>query len=156
MPATRGIPLQGSRSTHDMTDADKHASDIEDAALTRHLPAPSAAGTYARDNGTNWVAQLGILLADLLNYARGYIIRGGAANWEAYDASGDRQVLIGDGTNIESRLLVDADIPRTAAQIGEVFFSVDGATLTAELPVTGAAGWLVEEENGVLLVVDTP
>ena len=107
----RGTPMQGDRSAWDvLTYATRHASDILAAALLRHLPAPSAAGTYARDNGTNWVAQLGILLADLLGYARGYIIRGGAADWEAYDASGNRFALIGNGVDIESRLLIEADI----------------------------------------------
>jgi len=41
-----------------------------------------------------------------------------------------------------------------ATQIGQVFFSIDGATLAAQVPLTGEAGWLVEEVNGVLLVVD--
>ena len=35
-------------------------------------------------------------------YARGYIIRGGASDWEAYDANGDGYILVGDGTDIAS------------------------------------------------------
>jgi len=42
----------------------------------------------------------------------------------------------------------------SAAQIGQVLFSVDGVTFDDELPLTDLAGWLVEEVNGILLVVD--
>jgi len=42
MAGTRGTPVLGSRSAHDVTDPDLHASDIEDAAFTVHLD-PSAA-----------------------------------------------------------------------------------------------------------------
>jgi len=38
----------------------------------------------------------------LSDYAQGYIIRGGAADWEAYDAGTNGAVLIGDGTDIIS------------------------------------------------------
>nr|NIV32482.1 hypothetical protein [Anaerolineae bacterium] len=38
----------------------------------------------------------------LADYARGSIIRGGAADWEAYDASTDGAALYGDGTDILS------------------------------------------------------
>jgi len=41
-------------------------------------------------------------LALLSDYAQGYIIRGGAADWEAYDANDDAQILVGDGTDINS------------------------------------------------------
>ena len=44
MPATRGDPLQGSRSAHDVTDPDLHASDIEDAAFTVHMDPAAAEG----------------------------------------------------------------------------------------------------------------
>jgi len=43
-------------------------------------------------------------LATLADYTRGYIIRGGAADWEAYDANGDGYALVGDGTDILSDL----------------------------------------------------
>jgi hypothetical protein len=33
---------------------------------------------------------------------------------------------------------------------------VDGVTFDAELPCTDIAGWLVEEVNGILIVVDAP
>jgi hypothetical protein len=41
-------------------------------------------------------------LADLADYTQGYIIRGGAGDWEAHDASGDGFILVGDGTDIIS------------------------------------------------------
>jgi hypothetical protein len=50
-------------------------------------------------------------LAKLAGYVRGYVIRGGAADWDAYDASGDKQVLIGDGTDLVSRVLANGDLP---------------------------------------------
>lgn len=48
----------------------------------------------------------------------------------------------------------DTGVGPGATQIGQVLFSIDGATMTAELPLTDIAGWLVEEINGILLVVD--
>lgn len=42
-----------------------------------------------------------------------------------------------------------------ASQIGQVLFSTDGVDFEAELPLTDEAGWLVEEVNGILLVVNT-
>lgn len=36
------------------TDATRHASDINAAALLRHLPAPGTNGNLVRDDGTNW------------------------------------------------------------------------------------------------------
>lgn len=41
-------------------------------------------------------------LTSLTNYARGSIIRGGAADWEAYDAKTAGSVLIGDGVDLVS------------------------------------------------------
>jgi len=38
-----------------------------------------------------------------------------------------------------------------ATQVGQVLFSVDGSTFTAELPVTADGGWLVSDQ-GVLIV----
>ena len=111
MPATRGTPLQGDISAHDMTDATKHASDIEDATLTRHLPAPAADGNYVRDDSTNWQVQSGLPLEDINEYTRGDIIRGGAADWEDYGASTNKAVLIGDGNDLVSRILATADFP---------------------------------------------
>ena len=161
MAATRGIPLGGDRGAFDTVDHPaKHALDIKNNALLRHLPAIAAAGNYARDNGTNWVVQSGIPLTDLNSYAQGSIIRGGAADWEAYAAKTLGAVLIGDGTNVLSRVLEEDDLPdRSATQIGQVWFSVDGATMSAQLPVTdpdGGAAWIIEENSGVLVVVDGP
>jgi len=43
-----------------------------------------------------------VTLAEFADYARGSIIRGGAADWEAYAAETDGAILIGDGTDIVS------------------------------------------------------
>ena len=50
MPDTRGVPLLGTRSAHDMDYADKHASDIEDGVFTYHLPQGDATGQIVRYN----------------------------------------------------------------------------------------------------------
>jgi len=42
------------------------------------------------------------LVADLAGYVRGSIIRAGATAWEVYDAKASGQILIGDGTDINS------------------------------------------------------
>jgi hypothetical protein len=43
-----------------------------------------------------------IELSQLGSYARGHIIRGGATDWEAHDASGDGYPIVGDGTDVAS------------------------------------------------------
>jgi len=96
----RGIPLDGDRGAFDTVNyAERHAKDIEDDTLKRHLPAPSADGTYARDDGTNWAAQLGLLLADLTDWVRGSLIVGGVAVWEALGIGAADTVLKSDGTD---------------------------------------------------------
>ena len=44
MAGTRGTPVLGSRSAHDVTDPDLHASDIENAAFTVHMDPDAAEG----------------------------------------------------------------------------------------------------------------
>ena len=44
-----------------------------------------------------------VALADLADYARGIIIRGGAADYEAYAAETNHFILVGDGTDIVSK-----------------------------------------------------
>ena len=61
-----------------------------------------------------------VYLTDLSGYARGHVIVGGTTDWQSYDASGARQVLIGDGTDIVSRVLEEADIPSEIARDTEV------------------------------------
>ncbi|RKY68959.1 MAG: hypothetical protein DRQ02_02680 [Candidatus Latescibacterota bacterium] len=39
-------------------------------------------------------------------------------------------------------------------QVGEVLHSIDGQSSSSQIPLTDLAGWLVEEVNGVMLVVD--
>jgi len=96
----RGIPLDGDRGAFDTVNyAERHAKDIEDDTLKRHLPEPSADGTYARDDGNNWAAQLGLLLADLTDWVRGSLIVGGAAVWEALGIGAADTVLKSNGTD---------------------------------------------------------
>ena len=128
---------QGDRGAYSVED--HHAADIETAALKRHLPAPASPGNYARDDGAKWVAQGGLPLVDLNSFARGYFIRGGVGNWEAYDASGDGFVLIGDGTDVESRVLVAADISDLSE--GALLFSqVADVTVTNTTDETSILG----------------
>jgi len=99
---------EGDRGAYSVEDY--HASDIEAGEMTRHLPAPGTAGHVARDDGAKWVSavldfdDLGgdCDLGDLAGYARGSIIRGGAADWEAYDAKAAGAALVGDGTDVRS------------------------------------------------------
>jgi len=49
--------------------------------------------------------------ANLPTYARGSIVRGGAANYETYAAKTARQFLVGDGTDVISRAIETADLP---------------------------------------------
>ncbi len=51
-----------------------------------------------------------IPLSSLDDYARGSVIVGGAAEWEAFAAKTDGAFLVGDGTDVESRVLAAADI----------------------------------------------
>lgn len=53
-----GTPLHGDRGAWNVVDFDtEHAKDIDDGALTRHLPAPGTAGHVAVDDGTHWQSQ---------------------------------------------------------------------------------------------------
>jgi len=48
---------------------------------------------------------------------------------------------------------VEADaLSNSGGQIGEVLFCVDGERFTAELPLTGIAGWLVNADGTLLIV----
>ncbi len=112
MAASEGIPLHGDRGAWDSINyGPEHAKGIDDGALRRHLPLPGAAGGYARSDGTDWQRVGALPLADLADYARGVVIRGGATDYEAYSAKTNHFVLIGDGTDIVSRALIAADLP---------------------------------------------
>lgn len=41
----------------------------------------------------------------------------------------------------------------SASQIGQVLFSVNGSTFTAQTPLICEAGWMVEEKSGTLMVI---
>lgn len=113
--------LQGDRSAYSVEDY--HANDIEDGALIRHLPATLTTGNIVVADGTNWqsvtmsggatlaadgtitIAGEGggvVALTQLSSYTRGYIIRGGASDWEALDANDSGFILVGNGTDIIS------------------------------------------------------
>jgi len=50
-----------------------------------------------------------INIEDLSGYTQGYIIRGGVVDWEAYAANDDGEILIGDGSDINS-VAVSGDV----------------------------------------------
>jgi hypothetical protein len=58
------------------------------------------------------------LIADIAGYIRGSIFRGGAADWEVYDAKTSGYILVGDGTDINSVVVG-----------GEVTLAADGTTI---------------------------
>lgn len=66
------------------------------------------------------------LIANLAGYVRGSIIRSGVSTWEVYDAKTTGQILVGDGTDINS-------VPIS----GDAALAVDG-TLT----VNNVLSWL--------------
>lgn len=101
--SSEGTPLHGDRGAWNTMSFDtEHAKDIADSTLRRHLPLPGAAGGVAQSDGTDWQRVSSLPLADIAGYARGYIIRGGSADWEAYDANNSGFILVGDGTDIAS------------------------------------------------------
>lgn len=134
MTATRGTPQEGDRSAFDTVNhADKHAVDIKNNAMLRHLPAPSAAGTYARDDGVNWTRQLGIMLSDLLGYARGAIIRGGSVAWEALSLGAANTVLKSDGTDASWDNVAHSELTGVAADDHHAEFTSEDIDTLAEL-----------------------
>ena len=71
MVATRGTPLQGDRSAHDMTDATKHASDIEDATPLYHWTEAQILALASAVSDLNGLADVSIegpVEGDLLVY----------------------------------------------------------------------------------------
>lgn len=88
-------------------------------------------------------------LADLADYARGSIIRGGAADWEAYDAKTAGSVLIGDGTDLVSTvnptLTGTLTLPNAGLHLLDTNASHDliiapGSDLTADRTLTLTTG----------------
>ncbi len=103
---SEGIPLHGDRGVWDVLNyEDEHSRDINDATLRRHTPLPGAVGGLMQSDGVDWqrVNSISMALADLDDYARGSIIRGGAAAWEAHAAETNHFILVGDGVDITSK-----------------------------------------------------
>lgn len=151
MAATRGKPLEGDRAAFDtVAHPAKHALDIKNAALLRHTPLPGTDGNYIRDNGANWVVQVGLPLTDFNDYARGVIIRGEAVDYEAYSAKTDKFVLIGDGTDVVSRALVAGDMTaRGTGTVGRItMFGAGGDTVVDSFLVGPAANLLTLAAGG--------
>lgn len=90
MAASRGTPLQGSRSAHDVSTPELHASDIEDGALTVHNPSPvGETGKVPMSDGTNYV------LTDVLTPAEHTAIGDGAPHHAAVTLAASADVLLG-------------------------------------------------------------
>lgn len=98
-----GIKLHGSDSAWDIANNEiEHASDIKAAAPTRHTPLPGADGGLIQSLGGKWIRVTSLALSILADWARGRIIRGGAAAWEAHDAKTAGYIVQGDGTDVKS------------------------------------------------------
>jgi hypothetical protein len=70
--------------------------------------------------------------------------------------TGMTQILEAD-FGADPRPFLHKGVTIRATQVGQVMFSTDGASMSAQLPLTDAnAGWLVDETTGVMLVVDGP
>jgi hypothetical protein len=78
-------------------------------------------------------------LSTIDDYDRGHILRGGASDWEAYDASPAGQILVGDGTDIAS-----------VGMSGDASLAADGAITLA----SGVAGDGLTGAGGDPLAVD--
>jgi hypothetical protein len=87
MAATRGTPLQGSRSAHDVTTPALHASDIENDAFTVHLDPTATAGEAMVMGGAGKYVATEVLTPSHL---------GGFLQYVVYGLSGETPVLIRD------------------------------------------------------------
>lgn len=136
--SSEGTPLHGDRGVWNVMDFDtEHAKDIMDSTLRRHLPLPGAAGGYARSDGTDWQRVNSIALADLADYSAGFIIVGGAADWEAapfdwdtLSAGAGADMVHGHTSDAEGGTLSLACLPDLATTYLKLDASND--------PVTGA------------------
>lgn len=145
--SSEGTPLHGDRGVWNVMDFDtEHAKDIMDSTLRRHLPLPGAAGGYARSDGTDWQRVSSIALADLADYSAGFIIVGGAADWEAapFDwdtlkAAAGADMVHGHTSDAEGGTLTLACIPDLATTYLKLDASND--------PVTGALDIDVESTS---------
>jgi hypothetical protein len=145
-------PLKGDRSAWNVSGfGGCHAKDIEDGSPLYHwtwaqiwariLATDGSGSTLDADlldgqHGAYYLdlgnATQHLALAKLADYARGCIVRGGAADWEAYSASGNHQVLIGNGTDLESRVLANSDLPDPFAFAGApTTETISGGAITA-------------------------
>jgi len=89
---------------------------------------------YDTANGTITFLD-GNALESLNDYARGSIIRGGASDWEAYAAKADGQILVGDGTDINSvPVSQDVSLDNTGAA---TVIGIQGRAVGAGAPADG-------------------
>ncbi len=115
MAKGRGTTAFGTQSAQDSVNYPaKHASGHELSTPIIHNPLPGAANNRPVSDGSKWVTQAGIALAELLGGARGDIIRREAAAYVTYVANTARQFLVGDGTDVISRAIQTADLPSAA------------------------------------------
>jgi len=73
-----------------------------------------------------------VSLALLADYVRGSFIRGGAADWEAYDANDDGYILVGDGTDINS-VAVSGDVTLTNAGVVTIVYENANLILSVQV-----------------------
>ncbi len=149
------IPMRGDRGARDVLNyEDEHANDIDAATLRRHTPLPGAAGGLIQSDGADWqrVNSISVALADLDDYARGSVIRGGAADWEAHAAETNHFILVGDGVDITSKAFdwddmaagAGADMVHdhsVAGEGGEIPLASLGGYTQGDLIYGGGADW---------------
>lgn len=143
--SSEGTPLHGDRSAYNVMDFDtEHGKDIDDSTLRRHLPLPGAAGGYARSDGTDWQRVSSIALADLADYSAGFLIVGGAADWEAMPFDWDTlsaavgaDMVHGHTSDAEGGILTLACLPDLATTYLKLDASND--PVTGDLTLTPAA-----------------
>ena len=79
---------------------------------------------------------------------------GGSSTTTVVDTLVDHDHLGGSDSGGVLTGYATSDHAHGASQIGQVIMSIDGSTISAQTPLIGEGGWLVDEINGVLLVVD--
>lgn len=125
------IPLGNTLSFDDIPDIPDN--NISLAVILAYQGQSSIIEDNIRD--TRALSAVATNVAELSEYTRGYIFRGGATDWEVYDASNDGYILIGDGTDtISVAVSQDVDLANDGAA---TVTGIQGRNVVSTAPVDG-------------------
>lgn len=153
------IPQKGDRGAFDtISYASKHAKDIEDETLKRHLAAPGTTGNIMRDDGTNWVA---VAEADYylkINQTTPQNVTGGQPDFNAGLRAGstDQLAIDASGNVVTSGYISCDQFTDSGHYTGfpdqvSTSLSWDDGTYTLTLTATSDPIWI----NGVAYTINT-